>query len=274
MGFILSGAGVGGLVLSPVTSALLGRVGTRWTLRSLALINLVVGMAVALAASPSRSSVRRPTLVNVRIAVKPAFVLQALAALLQAGGNLVPLTFLPEFSLSLGYTAAMGALLLAVNNGVNSVARITTGAVADLVGRQNTLIVSVVASAFSVACLWIAAASEGVKGLWIAFVVLYGFTAGGYNALFPTTITDVFGIQAYASVNGFIYFVRGLGALFGSPVAGVLLSKTGERTSQLPAKDFKSMIWYDAALLLGSSACVIGVRGFDALEKRDWKWKA
>lgn len=274
MGFILSGAGVGGLVLSPVSSALLAKVGTRWTLRCLALINLVVGTAAALAASPSRSSVRRPTLVNARIAAKPAFILQALSALLQASGNFVPLTFLPEFSLSLGYTAATGAMLLAVNNGVNSVARITTGAVADLVGRQNTLIVSVVASAMSVACLWVAAASADEQGLWIAFVVLYGFTAGGYNALFPTTITEIFGIQAYASVNGFVYFVRGLGAFFGSPVAGVLLGQASGKATQLPAKEFRSMIWYDAALLLGSSVCVIGVRGFDALDKRDWRWKA
>ena len=105
-------------------------------------------------------------------------------------------------------------------------------------------------------------------------MILYGFTAGGYNALFPTTITDIFGIQAYASVNGFVYFVRGLGALFGSPVAGLLLGNAGDKAKRLPAKDFTSMIWYDAALLLGSSVCVIGVRGFDALEKRDWKWKA
>jgi MFS family permease len=277
MGFILSGAGTGGLVLSPVTSALISQVGTRWTLRSLALINLCIGMAVALATSPTRSSITRPTLVNVRIATKPAFILQALAALLQASGNFVPLTFLPEFSISLGYTAATGALLLAVSNGVNSVARITTGAMADMVGRQNTLIVSLIASALSVSCVWITAATGEVKGLWITFVVLYGFTAGGFNALFPTTITDIFGIQAYASVNGFVYFVRGLGALFGSPVAGLLLGNkgsVGNNTLQLPAKDFTGMIWYDAALLLASSICVVGVRGFDALDKRDWKWKA
>lgn len=179
MGFILSGAGVGALVLSPVIRLLLDRIGIRWTLRILGLINFAVGLPIGCSASPSRSSVRRPTLVNISIAKKPAFVLQALAALLQASGNFVPLTFLPEFSSALGYTATTGAVLLSLNNGVNSASRIVMGIAADKMGRQNTLVVSVLGSAISVWALWLGAAMDGSKSLWIAFVILYGLTAGG-----------------------------------------------------------------------------------------------
>lgn len=87
-------------------------------------------------------------------------------------------------------------------------------------------------------------------------------------ALFPVTISEVFGIQAYASVNGFVYFVRGCGAVFGSPVGGQVLGEGGGPSS------YQKLIWYDGALLLGSSLCVIGVRGFDAVDKKIWKWKA
>ena len=73
-------------------------------------------------------------------------------------------------------------------------------------------------------------------------------------------------------MNGFIYFVRGLGAFFGSPVAGAILDSGN--LSKLGGTDFKKMIYYDAALLIGSSFCVIGVRGVDALEKKQWKWRA
>ncbi|KAK3066206.1 hypothetical protein LTS18_001909, partial [Coniosporium uncinatum] len=132
MGVILSGAGLGGLALAPIIRVLLDSVGVRWTLRALGLLNLVIGLPIAWSASPSRSSTRRPTLVNINIAKKPAFMLQVLAALLQASGNFVPLTFLPEFSVALGYTAAFGALLLSVNNGVNSASRILMGFIADV----------------------------------------------------------------------------------------------------------------------------------------------
>ena len=179
MGVILSAAGVGGLGFSLVIRALLDRVGARWTLRIMSLENLIIGLPAAMAALPSRGSGNRPTFVNWRIARKPAFILQALAAMLQAAGNFVPMTFTPQFSIALGYTAAFGAVLLSINNGVNAVSRILTGVLADALGRQNVLILSVIGSAVSVLALWLGAVIYGSKGLWVAFVVLYGILAGG-----------------------------------------------------------------------------------------------
>ena len=95
-------------------------------------------------------------------------------------------------------------------------------------------------------------------------------------ALFPVTTSEVFGIQAYASVNSFVYFVRGCGAAFGSPVGGQILGESRglETNGDGVLSSYYKLIWYDGALLIGSSLCVIGVRGFDALEKKQWKWKA
>nr|KMM71133.1 hypothetical protein CPAG_07440 [Coccidioides posadasii RMSCC 3488] len=277
MGFILSGAGVGGLILSPTVRILLDNFDARWSLRILALANLAITFPIAFFAPPSRSTIRRPTLVNPAIVKKPAFILQSFAALLQASGNFVPMTFLPEFSTVLGYSVSFGATLLAINNGVNAVSRVLMGFAADNLGRQNTLVLGVIGSAVSVLGLWLAAANTGDKTFWVMFVVIYGILAG-YNALFPTTVTDVFGVHAYASVNGFLYFIRGLGAMFGSPVGGLILGSSrtllpSEDTARL-LKDYQRLIWYDGALLVGSSLCVIGVRGFDALEKQRWAWKA
>ncbi|KAM5452031.1 hypothetical protein MaudCBS49596_003381 [Microsporum audouinii] len=266
MGFILSGASIGGLILSPLIRALLDIIGARWTLRAMALANLMITLPVAISAPPSRSMTRRPTLVNIRLAKKPAFILQSLAALLQASGNFVPMAFLPEFSTVIGYSMSLGATLLAVNNGVNAVSRVLMGVTADKLGRQNTLVIGVLGSAASVWCLWLAAAVNGGKAPWLSFVIVYGILA------------EIFGVHAYASVNGFLYFVRGLGALFGSPVAGFILGDShihspGQETSKL-LQGYRNLIWYDGALLFASSLCVLGVRGFDALEKREWAWRA
>jgi MFS family permease len=88
---------------------------------------------------------------------------------------------------AVGYSAAFGATLLAVNNGVNSVSRVITGWVGDRVGRQNTLIVTVVLSVGSVLGFWLASAVKGGdRTLWVLFVIIYGIAGGGYNALFPT----------------------------------------------------------------------------------------
>lgn len=178
MGFILSGAGIGGLILSPIVRTLLSSIGVRWTLRTLAMANLIITMSVAIFAPPSRNPTRRPTLVDVSLAKKPTFILQCLAAILQASGNFVPMTFLPEFSTVVGYSVSFGATLLAVNNGINAVSRVLMGVAADKLGRQNTLVLGVVGSAASVWGLWLAAAASKGKALWISFVVIYGILAG------------------------------------------------------------------------------------------------
>lgn len=79
--------------------------------------------------------------------------------------------------------------------------------------------IQVLLSGISVFALWY----DASRSRFITFVVFYGILAGGYNALLPTTITEIYGVQNYATANGFIYFIRGLGALFGAPVAGVIL---------------------------------------------------
>jgi MFS family permease len=268
MGFVLSGSGVGGLVLSPLIRLLLFNLSARWTLRFLSLFNLLISMPIALTAAPSRFVTRRQTHVDLKLALKPAFLFSSGAAFLQAAGNLLPLTFLVEYSLALGYSPSFGAVLLAVSNGVNSLFRILTGFAGDRFGRQNTLILTVIGSAISVLAFWLSStAGSGSQSLWILFVVFYGVAGGGYNALFPTTVVEVFGLQAYASVNGFMYFVRGLGAMIGSPLGGTILGENA-------LENYRRVVWFDAALLGGAAVCVVGVRAFEAVDKKAWRWKA
>lgn len=268
MGFILSGAGIGGLLFSPLIRALLENVGPRWTLRVLSLIVLITSLPIAILVHPSRFVGRRPTHIDMKLARTPAFLLSVGAGFLQSGGNGLPLTFLAEYSVVLGYTASFGATLLAVSSGINSISRVLMGWTGDKFGRQNTLICTVCLSVLAVAGLWLGSTqSGGNRILWILFVVVYGAAGGGYNALFPTTIAEVFGMQAYASVNGFVYFIRGLGTIFGSPVGGKILgeSKLG---------NYRNVILFDTALLAGAMFCVMGVRFWDAKEKRVWNWRA
>jgi hypothetical protein len=80
-------------------------------------------------------------------------------------------------------------------------------------------------------------------------------------------VVEVFGLQAYASVNGFMYFMRGMGTIFGSPVGGKILGES--RLS-----NYRNVVLFDGALLGGAALCVVAVRCWDAVDKRAWKWKA
>lgn len=187
MGIILSGSGIGGLVFSPLIRYLLTTIGPRWTLRMLAFLNVVISLPIAVTAAPSRFIGRRPTHVDLKLAMKPAFLFSVGGAFLQAGGNGLPSTFLAEYSVAIGFSASFGATLLAVSNGVNSVSRVMTGFAGDRFGRQNTVILTAALCVVAVLGFWLGSLGMGgQKDLWIAFVVFYGIAGGGYNALFPT----------------------------------------------------------------------------------------
>ncbi|OCH92967.1 MFS general substrate transporter [Obba rivulosa] len=284
MGVVLAGSGVGGLILSPVIHALLESVGIRWALRVLAVWNFVFAVPVALALNRKHVSGNRTvgsSRVSMTLVKRGTFILQSLGAFLQAAGNMVPTYYLTTYSVNvLDWSSGTGSLLLAVNTAVNSVARIGMGILADYAGRQNTMVLSVILSGVSVFVLWF----NADRARFLTFVVFYGILAGGYNALLPTTITEVYGVQNYSSVNSFIYFIRGLGALFGAPVAGVILGhhKRGSIASSntmfsgiVPTKlQYNEVAIFDGALLVASGVCVAYVRWLDARDKGRWSWRA
>ena len=64
--------------------------------------------------------------------------------------------------------------------------------------------------------------------------------------------------------------------MFGSPVGGQILGESRSLGSDAGGvlDSYQKLVWYDGALLLGSALCVMGVRGFDAIEKGKWRWRA
>lgn len=149
--------------------------------------------------------------------------------------------------------------------------RILTGYAGDRLGRQNTLVLTLFLAAASVFAFWLSSvltSASSAFSLWLAFIVLYSFSGGGYYALFPALIAEVFGIRQYVAVNAFILLVRGLGTMFGSPVGGQLLagSESGTRA-------YTNVVYWDGALLMGATLGCVGVRWADAKGK-GWKWIA
>ncbi|KAI1098421.1 major facilitator superfamily domain-containing protein [Jackrogersella minutella] len=280
MGFILAGGGTGGLIFSSAIRALLSSVGGRWTLRIYAVFNLIAGLPIAWAVPRSRFAgvstaevpERRNTHISRALALTPAFLFSVVAAFLQAAGAQLPLSFIPSYTVILGLTASKGANFLAASNAINAVSRVLTGYAGDRLGRQNTLVLTLLLAASSVFAFWLSSVltttSSSSLSLWLAFIVMYSFSAGGYYALFPALIAEVFGIRQYAAVNAFILFVRGLGTMFGSPVGGQLLGSSEQGTGA-----YASIAYWDGALLMGATACCVGVRWADGKGK-GWKWIA
>ncbi|GKZ29519.1 hypothetical protein AbraIFM66950_005220 [Aspergillus brasiliensis] len=249
MGIIISGTGVGGMIWPPALRAMISHVGFRNALRISGCIALTTVTAagailrwepkfheqVKLQTAGSSSTSRAlpkwmrlfsVPLVNWRVARSKRFTAQALGCFLQSAGYSTPLFFYAAYAQALGYSATTAANFITLSNASNFVSRIIIGYAADKLGRINALAATTLLSTVAVFAFWLPSSlvsSAAAHGLFIVFTILYGAFASAYISLFPASLVELFGVQHFTSVNGALYLVRGVGALLGTPLTGLLI---------------------------------------------------
>lgn len=292
MGIILGCTGVGGVVWAPVLHKLNDSIGFRNTLRATAALSFPLMAAAGYVLkwdpvsehqnrvnreSTSGSPAVRIPLVNWQVARSRKFVAQALGTIFQAAAYYTPLYFLSSYSRTLGYSAAAGANLISISNASNAGGKVVLGYIADRFGRLNTLLICTMVSAVSALALWLPSTSAGGmlmgRALFTAFTVLYSIFAGAYVSLFPTVLAELFGAQNFTSVNGFLYMLRGLGILVGTPAAGALIRSGSSSNSTFPeSRGYEKSSTMVGILLVLATLAVLWGR-LEAVGIKEWKWK-
>ncbi len=288
MGVVLSGTGIGGALWAPVLRALNASIGFRNTLRLTGGLSFVLIVASGwilkwhpdiearnrLEASPGQSRLR-PPLANWQVVRSRMFAAQAAGAIFQAAAYYTPVYFISTYARTLGYTPTAGANFIALSNGTSACGKIVLGYIADQLGRLNVLLLCTLLSAISTLGLWFPSTltMDGNVGmsLFATYVILYSVTAGAYVALFPTVLVELFGVQNFASVNGLLYMLRGLGTLAGTPGAGALIrnrSATGVHSKVA----FKNPSLLIGSLLASATFGCLWVR-VEAMQQPGSRWK-
>lgn len=293
MGIVLSGTGVGGVIFAPALKALNDKLGFRNTLRlsgALSFVLLVASGSVidwdrrsevmqrVLAAENNslarRSPLLRIPLIDWRVARSRKFIAQAISASLQSAAYYTPVFFFASYAKTLGYSASTGANFIALSNAMNAVGKIVIGHLADRMGRLNTLFLTTLISAVTALAFWLPSTLQNGDGnsreLFIAFTVLYGIFASAYVSLFPTALVEIFGVANFASVNGFLYMVRGLSTLVGTPAAGALI-RSSAATHGMPIS-FENTSVMVGILLAAATIAVLWVR-IEAMLGATSKWR-
>jgi MFS family permease len=290
MGIALSGTGVGGLVYSPFMQALNESMGFRNSLRISGVITtvciLVGGFtldwdpATKVRIEAEKAARRRRPhgrvrafwdipLVNWRIARSSKFSAQMLAAALQAAAYYTPVFFFSAYARTLGYSARTGAMFISVNNACNALGKIFLGIAADHIGRVNMLLITTAISAIVSFTFWLPSTMSvslpSAQGLFITYAIMYGTFASAYVSLFPAALIEVFGPQHFASINGVLYMVRGMGSLVGTPSAGAMIRSSAH--AMVPS-GYMHMSILVGSLLAGATAGVVWLRVEQFMEKR------
>lgn len=247
---------------------MLKNLGTRKTLGLLSLINLSTCGTIAYFAQPPRKVKARCATVPWKFAKEPVFILTIFVNLLSTLAINIPMALGPDFSRALGYSAGIGALLLAVNNGIGSPSRIAIGHIADKIGHQNTLFVAMAIITLTTWILWLVGAMIGTKCMWLTFIIIHGLLGGAFSTLCGNVTVQLFGHEMYFASAGIFSCARGVGYLAGVPIAGAILGDVKDRDA-IP-QDFGGMIVYVGSLLLICTACILAVRILDG-RKKGWK---
>jgi MFS family permease len=296
LGMISSGTGVGGVAWAPALRALNAHIGFRDTLRLTGALSFVMiglsGLSLKwdpdserrnrLEMQASRSRINVP-LVDWHIARSRKFIAQCLSASLQSAAYYAPVYFFSSYARTLGYSAATGATFISISNASSAIGKIIIGYIADRFGRINVLFFCTFVSSITVLGVWLPSTLAGSTGdgknLFLAYAILYGVFAGTYISLFPAALVELFGVQHFASVNGFLYMMRGFACLVGTPVAGALIRGShGEGGFHLSKAYLKSAILI-GVLMVGATVGVAWVRIEAAIgkgtrregERRGWK---
>lgn len=232
-GLAVSGIGVGTLAMPPLAALLIDGVGWRDAYLTLGVLAAVLGVGASLLLEndprerglapdgeplPAHAHTAPPAAdVSMRDAIRTRqFISLYAACLIASFGVFVPFVHLVPHAQDLGIAQGSAVLLLGVIGIGSTAGRFFLGSLADRMGRQRFLLATVIALAFSL-LIWAAA-----TGFWMLalFAFLFGACYGGWVAVLPAVVMDLFGGRNVGGIIGVLYTSVAFGTLIGPSAAG------------------------------------------------------
>jgi MFS family permease len=239
-GIAIAGIGAGNFLVPLLATWLIGLVGWRSAYQLLALAVLLLAGTAALAIDddPARHGAQgaprteRASLpgATLREALRSEpFWLLYVSSVLVCVGLFVPMVHLATYAQDAGYSQAQGVALVSLIGLGSLLGRFTIGGIADRVGRQPSLAVMYVGLGLMLILWWL----TSTYWVLVLFALLFGAFYGGFVALAPTIIMDLYGPRAVSGIIGALYTGPGLGTLVGPPLAGAAFDAFGSYSAPI-----------------------------------------
>lgn len=229
LGVAVAGIGLGTLVGSPLAARLIDATSWRTTYVIFAIGGGLCMLLAATVAELGPAAVPAPVPRPLRelLAIRPFAVLY-LSTILVGYGIFIPFVFLVRSAEQRGVDSVAAALLVGLIGGSSVVGRLGLGALADRFGPIRLEIGSFALLALS-HLIWFFAGGNYV--LLVTYAVTLGVGYGGFIALSPAVVAELFGLEGLGGMIGMQYTAAGVGALTGPPLAGWLIDSSGDRAA-------------------------------------------
>jgi len=234
-GLVAAGYGVGALLTTFPIAAVLRESSYRSALGRFGLIFAVAGLAAAqgLRRAPRKAhkslSVRGDLSPSQMLATPIFWLMFAMMTMMSTTGLMVTSqmgAFTKDFGLAnvLVFGLPVLPLALSIDRVTNGATRPLFGWISDRIGRENTMLIAFGLEGTAMT-LWLFARHSPVLFVLLSGLVFFGW--GEIFSLFPSTLTDTFGISHATANYGCLYIAQGVGSVLGGPVAALLHESTG-----------------------------------------------
>jgi MFS family permease len=225
-GIAMTSGSIGGIIFPLMLQRLFPSIGFAWATRILGFILLFLLIIANLLV---RSRLPRKPMASFS-AIRPdftvfkdlPFLFVTLGIFLMEWGIFVPLTYITSYAISHGHSSAFAYQILAILNAGSFFGRFFAGWVADMIGRLNTLILSIFLCVISCFALWLPAGKS--SAMIIVFAVIFGFVSGSNLSLSPVCVGQMCKTENYGRYFATCWMVVAFGTLTGLPIAGQLLT--------------------------------------------------
>ena len=220
---MVSGSSVGGVVLPIMVQHLIVEVGFGWAMRITAFLFfglLILGNIFVKSRLPP---VRKPFTLKEYFMpfVEIPFLLLTIGSLFLYFGAFLPFNFIIVQAKEEGMSTNLASYLIPIINAASIFGRILPAHLGDVYGVFNVCIIFTLFSGVISLALWLPAASNAPV---IVFALLYGFASGLTLAIIPALVASISDIQKLGFRVGMLYAFSAFGALFGSPIAGAIVT--------------------------------------------------
>ncbi|MEJ0092892.1 MAG: oxalate/formate MFS antiporter [Methylocella sp.] len=238
VGLVAAGYGMGAILTTFPISFIIASSGFRHALMIYGIIFGVVGVLAALGlktppaggehVTKSEAS-GRDTKPGAMLRTPLFWLMFAMMALMSTSGLMVTsqmATFAADYGLNKALVFGMAAvpLALTLDRFTNGLTRPFFGWVSDQIGRENTMFLAFGLEAVAMAA-WMLTLHNPLAFVLLSGVVFFGW--GEIFSLFPSTLTDTFGMRNATTNYGFLYMAQGVGSILGGPMASLLHDYTG-----------------------------------------------
>ncbi|HEV8471276.1 MAG TPA: MFS transporter [Methylomirabilota bacterium] len=247
------GTGFGAFAFIPLGQALVTTLGWRATLLVWAALLLAVVVPLNMLQRLPAASVR-PRDAAVGETRRAEFTLRSalrssafwwLVLMRFCGACAFPLmnTHMVAYAIGHGVAPEAAATALGAVSLVSLAGRLTTGWLADRLGRAPTLTLAYASAAAGIACLALMG-TTGARGWLVAYVALYGLAQGSSGIVASAAAADAYAGRAFGAIYGWMSLAVGPGEALGAWAGGRIFDVSGS---------------YAPAFGLAVAALVVGV---------------